>query len=499
MPEPLLHFAIPFALSAPILGIKRAMIVGVVSMLPDIDALFHVHRSVSHSIIILSIMTLLAVLLSLKFGGDTGLVAASGLGLLSHPLIDSFQSPAPILYPLSSFSYHVSPNLLVTISDRISANLVIAIEREPVNFTHFQSLDAPIFTDMGFIISLLLVGVPIIYAAYAHRGESSITALSKPLAEVKGLPNPLLSCELSDNGTISPGDVTILIPTLNEEEAIGKVIQELKSHGYRNILVVDGYSTDRTVEIAEKKGAKVIYQVGHGKAAAVKTGLEKVRTPYVLIMDGDGTYDPKDIEKLLRAAAEHGLDEVIGYRVNRENIPLLNRIGNKVISLLLSLLMGQRIKDPCSGMYLLRTDMARNLEITATGFDIEVEIVAQMLALGNVAEVPINYRKRIGRSKLSSLRAGCRIVWTAFKLGWLYNPVFMFTAIGSVLGLAGVIIMAWQLAIRYLYGAQAWSPGWAFFALTLMIIGLQALTVAIISLLLKRMERRMIRLYRRCS
>jgi len=185
--------------------------------------------------------------------------------------------------------------------------------------------------------------------------------------------------------------------------------------------------------------------------------------------------------------------------VNRKNIPVLNRLGNKVISHFLSLLMGQRIKDPCSGMYLLRMDMARNLEITATGFDIEAEIVAQILSLGRVAEVPINYRKRIGRSKLSSFRAGCRIVWTAIKLGWLYNSVFMFTAVGSLFGLIGIIIMAWQLTIRYLYGAKVWSPGWVFFGLTLLIIGLQAFTIAVISLLLKRMERRIIQLFRKPS
>ena len=303
----------------------------------------------------------------------------------------------------------------------------------------------------------------------------------------------------SPNKDIGPEDVTILIPTLNEEEAIGSVIQELKRYGYRNILIVDGYSNDRTVEIARANGAEVIYQVGHGKALAVKTGLDHVKTPYVLIMDGDGTYDPKDIEKMLKAAVEHQLDEVIGYRMNRENIPVTNRIGNRLISSLLSLLIGQRIKDPCSGMYLLRTDLAKNLEITATGFDIEVEIVAQMLSLGNVAEVPISYRERIGRSKLSWFRAGCRIIWTAFKLGWLYNPVFMFTAISSILGVAGFIIMIWQLTLRYLYGEAMWSPGWIFFGLTLLILGLQALTVAVISLLLKRMERRIIRLYRKGS
>ena len=296
--------------------------------------------------------------------------------------------------------------------------------------------------------------------------------------------------------SVDPSKVSIIIPTLNEEEAIEKVIRELKSCGYRNILVVDGYSEDRTVEIAKNCGAEVIYQIGHGKAAAIKTGFERVKTPFILVMDGDGTYDPRDIERLLRTAIEGGYDEVIGYRKDRRNIPPIHRLGNRIISTLLSLLLGHRIKDPCSGMYLLRKDVVKNLEVTATGFDVEVEIASQVASLGKVAEVPINYRKRIGESKLKTYRTGFRILLTAAKIAWLYNPVFLFSSIASLFELVGIIVLLWQLYMRYLYGAEAWSWGWAWLGLVLLVLGLQAFTIAIISLLLKRMERRILDLHR---
>ncbi|MEM0041604.1 MAG: glycosyltransferase family 2 protein, partial [Candidatus Korarchaeum sp.] len=108
---------------------------------------------------------------------------------------------------------------------------------------------------------------------------------------------------------ISKEQVTVVLPTLNEESAIGRVIDELLQEGYNNILVVDGYSTDKTVEIARGKGVKVIFQKGRGKAGAIRTAIEVVNTPYILFMDADYTYDPRDIGRLLRYA---GYDEVIG-------------------------------------------------------------------------------------------------------------------------------------------------------------------------------------------
>lgn len=289
---------------------------------------------------------------------------------------------------------------------------------------------------------------------------------------------------------ISKDQVTIVLPTLNEEEAIGKVIDELKREGYKNILVVDGYSKDKTIQIAKQKGVKVIYQTGRGKAGAIRTAIQKVKTPYMLIMDADYTYDPKDIKLLLNHAEEN--DEVIGLRKDRKNIPLIHRIGNKIISITLSLLMGRKISDPCSGMYLLKTSTAKNLELTSEGFDIEAEIASQILSLGKLVEVPISYRKRIGKRKLPTWKAGISIITTAIKIAWLYNPILIFSILTALFTIPGIIILTQQLYLRYIYGAKAWSLGWSWLGLILLVIGLQGITISTITLLIKRMERRII-------
>ncbi|MCX8184135.1 MAG: glycosyltransferase family 2 protein, partial [Sulfolobales archaeon] len=141
---------------------------------------------------------------------------------------------------------------------------------------------------------------------------------------------------------VSKDSVTVVIPTYREEEAIGAVLDELSEEGYRNILVVDGYSEDRTVEIARSRGVEVIYQEGRGKADAVKTGIKYVKTPYPVVMDGVHSYDPRDIEKLLKYVDTH--DEVIGVR-DRKNISLLHRFGNRVITKIFNTLFGTNLRD----------------------------------------------------------------------------------------------------------------------------------------------------------
>lgn len=282
--------------------------------------------------------------------------------------------------------------------------------------------------------------------------------------------------------------LTVVLPTLNEEKAIGTVIEELKSEGYTNILVVDGYSQDNTVKIALEKGAKVIYQIGKGKTGAIKTAIDNIETPYLLIMDADYTYDPKDIHKMLLHIPKY--DEIIGYRTKRENIPLLHRLGNYIISLAFSILHGQRVLDPCSGMYILKTETAKNIELNTTGFDVEVEIASQIANYGKIAEVPINYRKRIGEKKLETWKTGTTILLTIFKMAMLYNPIFLFTALASLLTIPGLAILLWQLYLRYIRGG--WSLGWAWAGLVMLIIGIQAFTITLIIILLKRLEKRIL-------
>jgi len=500
MPELLLHFAIPFALVAPVLGLRRALLAGLVAILPDVDALMYVHRSLTHSIPLLMIPAILSVLASWKAGKGSRTIAACSLSLLSHPILDLFQSPTPILYPLSQHSYHLSVKMNTLISEKIIPELSVRVNFEATNFSRFQTFDAPIFTDVGFITSLILIASPSMYLILKSSGNV--------VTPNDGRYHPRAQRNIDEYSmiftTASPGqitkyrkdDVTIVIPTLNEEQAIEKVIQEVRECGFKNILVVDGYSEDRTVETARRLGVQVVYQSGHGKAMAIKTGLEIVKTPWILVMDGDGSYDPRDVDRMVETAVERDCDEVIGYRMDRRNIPLLHRFGNEVISTLISLLMGHRVKDPCSGMYLLRSDFARHLEIVATGFDVEVEIVCQSITHGRVVEIPVRYRRRIGVSKLRSWTAGFRIILTALKIAWLYNPVLLFSTLGSLIGLGGLAILIWQLYMRYVLGEEAWSIGWTWLGLVLLILGVNAFTLAIISLMLKRMERRLVQIYR---
>jgi dolichol-phosphate mannosyltransferase len=386
------------------------------------------------------------------------------------------------------------------ISDRIVPYISSSISMEESGFRAFQYLDAPIFTDVGFIASLILIATPSIYLMLRTPGNvvapNDEKHPSKPQRNINDDGVAYTTVPPSQTTKYHKDDVTVLIPTLNEEEAIEKVIREVRECGFKNILVVDGYSEDRTVEIARSLGAKVVYQSGHGKAMAVKTGLEIVETPWILVMDGDGSYDPRDIDRMVETAVERDCDEVIGYRTDRRNIPLLHRFGNKVISTLISLLMGHRVKDPCSGIYLLRSDFAKHLEVVATGFDVEVEIVCQSISHGRVAEVPVRYRRRIGESKLKSWTAGFRIILTALKISWLYNPVLLFSTLGSLVGVGGLAILIWQLYMRYIFGEKAWSIGWTWLGLVLLILGVNAFTLAIISLMLKRMERRLVQIYR---
>jgi len=225
---------------------------------------------------------------------------------------------------------------------------------------------------------------------------------------------------------VAKTDLTIVIPVKNEEGAIGHVIDELHQEGYTNILVVDGYSTDRTAEVAKSKpGVVFIQQHGKGKTGAVKTAIEHVTTPYMLIVDGDYTYPAKDIQNLLAHCSSYA--QVIGAR-EKTNISPLHRFGNKIITSTFNLLFGAGISDVCSGMYLLNTQVARELELSSKGFITEVEIASQTAARHNIADEPIGYRERIGKSKLSTIN-GFGILTNVIKLSMKHNPILFFAAL----------------------------------------------------------------------
>ncbi len=292
---------------------------------------------------------------------------------------------------------------------------------------------------------------------------------------------------------ISKEDLTIVIPTWNEVEAIGKVIDEVREYGYAKILVIDGYSTDGTAKLASDRGVRVLSQGGKGKTGALATAVQYVDTPFMLVMDGDCTYDPSCIETL--AAHAEAYDEVIGARTTgRENIPALNRLGNRFLSWFFKSMFAVNLTDVCSGMYLIRTEAARLLEFTTGGFDVEVEIAAQLSLRGRITEVPIKYRARVGRQKLSSLRHGLTIGTSILRLANIHNPVVLYSGFIAISALPALAIFAWVAYERFF--RDRWHAGYALFGTLLMLMALQALAVGTLSLVIRRSEQRIYRALR---
>lgn len=284
-------------------------------------------------------------------------------------------------------------------------------------------------------------------------------------------------------------DITVVVPVLNEQDAIGDVIKNIKDEGYINILIVDGYSTDNTVNIASRNGVQVIAQNGLGKSGAIKTAIEHVKTPYFIVLDGDCTYSPIDIKNMIPHMPEN--EQIIGVRTNgKKNIPLLNRFGNFVINTTFNMLFGTKLLDVCSGMYALQTEFAKTLTFETAGFDVEVEIAAQTAKYGNLTQVPINYYERVGVQKLRPFRHGVQIMVSILRLALRYNPVFIYASIASLSLVPAIALLVWV----FLQSNQGlWQGDIMLLGIILFIIGVSALTLSTISVLLKRMEQRILR------
>jgi dolichol-phosphate mannosyltransferase len=282
--------------------------------------------------------------------------------------------------------------------------------------------------------------------------------------------------------------VTVVIPTLNEQEAIGPLIDEVKAAGYGKILVVDGYSKDKTAEIAKIRGAQVVGQHGKGKTGAILVARDMVDTPYFLLMDGDYSYNPKDIDRF--AVHAEGYDQIIGYRPEvSPNISRTHRVGNWILTKTFNILMGSNIPDVACGMYLMRTKKMKELIFDRSGFEVDQEIAAQMLVNGKVTYVPIDYRRRLGDAKAPTWRQGFRALFAIIGIARRYNPVVLFGLAAAVALIPAVVLLGYA---SYLYLFRgAYHGGYFLGSLMLFVIGGQGLTVATIGYMLRRMERKL--------
>jgi dolichol-phosphate mannosyltransferase len=254
-------------------------------------------------------------------------------------------------------------------------------------------------------------------------------------------------------------EVCILVPTLNEAPTIGNVVKEFKVLGYNHILVIDGKSSDNTVKNAREAGASVRTQSGKGKGNAIIEAFEVIEQPYILMLDGDGTYSAKDAEKMLTPLFL-GFDQVIGDRlINAEegSFSRMNLFGNHMLNLLFKIAHSRDLHDILSGYRAFTKLAVQQMHLKEKGFEIETEISVEAVRNGQrVMVVPIRYLRRPGTAtKLSPFHDGIKIVSTIYRLARVNNPMFYFGMMGiftSVLGiLTGIyVLLEWLQHIDHI-------------------------------------------------
>jgi glycosyltransferase involved in cell wall biosynthesis len=265
------------------------------------------------------------------------------------------------------------------------------------------------------------------------------------------LDKPNLKEENAIQAKHSATKIVVVIPTLNESKAVGKVLAGVKDalDGYEyQVLIVDGHSSDDTDHIARNMGAYVIYQGGKGYGNALKTGFlharKSLNAKIIVMMDADLTYDPKHIPQLVTPILENKADFVLGNRfagMQKGAMPLVNQIGNRILSMVAKFALGLNVFDTQSGMRAFKSVLLEKMNLIAVGMPLAMEMLAEAHSLNaRIYEVPISYHPRVGETKLHPIKDGGKILGTTIRLMFDIRPLLFFGGIGTVLGVLGLFL-----------------------------------------------------------
>ncbi len=221
--------------------------------------------------------------------------------------------------------------------------------------------------------------------------------------------------------------VCAIVPTLNEEKSIKKVIDGIPNPLVSDIVVIDGNSSDNTVNMAKScnKPAcdiEVIYQDGRGKGMAFQTFLDRFdleKYDVYVMLDGDCTYDPKEIRNMVSPVLNNEADIVMGNRFFNKNIkqvmPFSTYFGNKILTFVAMILCLKDPKDVCTGYWTFSKNALKKIKINAKNFDLEMNLFTQVIRQRlKIKTIPISYKKRIGTKKLRK-RHGLIILYRLIK------------------------------------------------------------------------------------
>jgi glycosyltransferase involved in cell wall biosynthesis len=202
----------------------------------------------------------------------------------------------------------------------------------------------------------------------------------------------------------------VVIPCYNEEDGVRRVIERIPSDLVDEIVVVDNNCTDGTAAVAQSLGARVVAEKTPGYGAAYKKGFQAASGDVIITMDGDGTYPPEDIRRLVDELVDRRLDFLSASRfplVHQEAMHLTNRLGNWVLTAASAVLFFKPIRDSQSGMWVFRRSILEKLRLTSDGMALSEEIKLEALLRGcQFGESHIPYGARIGEVKLQKWRDG---------------------------------------------------------------------------------------------
>jgi glycosyltransferase involved in cell wall biosynthesis len=235
---------------------------------------------------------------------------------------------------------------------------------------------------------------------------------------------------------LTPNSLTIVIPALNEEEAIAGTISRCLAARDRikeaagladvEVIVVSDGSTDGTAKIAQgfEEVKVIVFEQNRGYGAAIKEGFRQGKGSLVGFLDADGTCDPEYFAEMCRAVVEDSADIVLGSRMGPDSkMPRVRRLGNRVYAFILGLLCGQHVTDTASGMRVIRRQSLKHLYPLPDGLHFTPSMSARAMLNGlHVIEFPMRYEERIGRSKLSVLKDGARFLRAIFAGVLCYRP-----------------------------------------------------------------------------
>lgn len=247
-----------------------------------------------------------------------------------------------------------------------------------------------------------------------------------------------------------PASVSIVIPAMNEEQAIAGVVAQLReAAGWRELLVIDDGSADATAMRAEAAGARIVrHPYNKGNGAAVKSGIRSATGEYILIIDADGQHPPTDALRLVARLGEYDL--VIGARDSATQATTGRRGGNALLNWIASYLTGRHIPDLTSGFRAARTSCLREfLHLLPNGFSTPTTTTLAFIKAGyNVTFEPIAARPRVGASKIRFARDGARFFLILLKIVTLFSPLRIFLPISAVTFATGAAYGIWNALVH---------------------------------------------------